>query len=81
MQTQVKKWGNSLALRIPKAFAEEMAIAMDTSVEVSIVKGKMIVTPLLGSKTYSLDDLLSQITDENLHREVDTGDAVGNEVW
>ncbi|VAW31379.1 Programmed cell death antitoxin MazE [hydrothermal vent metagenome] len=81
MQTQVKKWGNSLALRIPKTFAEEMAIIQDTAVEISIVEGKLIVTPLSEAKTYSLDNLLSQITAENLHREVDTGDAVGNEVW
>ena len=81
MQTQVKKWGNSLALRIPKTFAEEMAIVRDTAVEISIVEGKLVVTPLNEPKIYSLDNLLSQITEENRHHEVDTGDAVGNEVW
>jgi antitoxin MazE len=81
MQTQVKKWGNSLALRIPKTFAEEIAIAANTAVEISIVEGNLIVTPLSKPETYTLDNLLSQITPENLHHEVDTGDAIGNEVW
>ncbi len=81
MQTQVKKWGNSLALRIPKAFAEEMDISSDTPVEISIVEGNLVVTPLVEAQSYSLDDLLSQITEDNLHGEVETGEAVGQEVW
>jgi antitoxin MazE len=81
MQTQVKKWGNSLALRIPKAFAEEMAISTDTLVEISIIEGNLVVVPLVEAPSYVLDDLLSQITEENLHGEVETGDSVGQEVW
>jgi antitoxin MazE len=81
MQTQVKKWGNSLALRIPKAFAEEMAISTDTLVEISIIEGNLVVVPLVEAPSYVLDDLLSQITEENLHGEVETGDPVGQEVW
>jgi antitoxin MazE len=81
MQTQVKKWGNSLALRIPKAFAEEMAISTDTLVEISIIEGNLVVVPLVEAPSYILDDLLSQITEENLHGEVETGDPVGQEVW
>ena len=58
-----------------------MAIAQDTAVEIAIVEGKLIVTPLNEPKIYSLDNLLSQVTEENRHYEADTGDAVGNEVW
>lgn len=80
MQTRVKKWGNSLALRIPKAFAEEMAISPDSPVEVSIVEGKLVVAPLVEPE-FTLEELLAGVTEENLHHEVDTGVAVGNEVW
>ncbi|MCP4166812.1 MAG: AbrB/MazE/SpoVT family DNA-binding domain-containing protein [Chloroflexi bacterium] len=80
MQTQVKKWGNSLALRIPKAYAEQMAFVPDSPVEISIIDGKLVVNPLYDQEI-SLDDLLSSITEDNLHHEIDTGTAVGNEVW
>jgi antitoxin component of MazEF toxin-antitoxin module len=43
MQTQVKKWGSGLALRIPKAFADEMAITPDSSVDISLVEGKLVI--------------------------------------
>jgi len=80
MQTQVKKWGNSLALRIPKTLAEQMAISPDSPVEISIVEGNLVVVPLAEPKL-TLAELLAQITEKNLHKEVDTGVAVGNEVW
>ena len=78
MKTKVQKWGNSLALRIPKAFAEETRLEPDTDVELSLVEGKLIVTP---SVPYSLEDLLEGVTESNLHTEVDTGGPAGNEVW
>jgi antitoxin MazE len=76
----VKKWGNSLAVRIPKPFANEVGLEQDTPVEVSLVDGKLVVRPV-HEPALSLDQLLAQVTEANLHREVDTGPAVGNEVW
>ena len=78
--TKVQKWGNSLALRIPKAFAVDAQLENDSFVEISIVKGKIIVTPV-PAPSWTLDELLAGITKNNLHNEVDTGFAVGNEVW
>ena len=80
MQTQVKKWGNSLALRIPKPLAEQLAIKTDTEVEIVIEDGQLLIRPL-PEPVLSLEALLAQITDENLHDEVETGTAVGGEVW
>ncbi|GIK55183.1 MAG: multidrug transporter MatE [Chloroflexota bacterium] len=80
MLTKVQKWGNSLALRIPKAFAVDAQLENDSLVEISIVKGKIIVTPV-SAPSWTLDDLLAGITKDNLHTEVDTGFAVGNEIW
>ncbi len=80
MKTRVQKWGNSLALRIPKAFAAEAGLREDTPVEVTLRDGEIVIqrvsrTPL------TLDELLRDVTDENLHGEWDTGPAVGREVW
>ncbi len=80
MKTRVQKWGNSLALRIPKSFATEVGLQTDSSVEVSLVKGKLVIAPIVKRKL-TLRALLAQVTDNNLHREVDTGSAVGREAW
>jgi antitoxin MazE len=80
MKTRVQKWGNSLALRIPKAFAAEARLAEDTPVELSLVDGKLVIRPL-AQEPPTLGELLRGVTDQNLHGEWDTGPAVGREVW
>ena len=80
MKTRVQKWGNSLALRIPKSFAAEVGLDPDSSVEMSLRDGKLIVVPTDKPK-FTLKQLLARVTKENLHYEVDTGPAVGGEVW
>ena len=80
MLTRVQKWGNSLAVRIPKPFANEAGLEPDTPVEMSVVDGKIIVETVR-EPTLTLDQLLAQVTDDNLHREVDTGPTLGNEIW
>ncbi|MFC1934325.1 AbrB/MazE/SpoVT family DNA-binding domain-containing protein [Chloroflexota bacterium] len=80
MKTRVQKWGNSLALRIPKSFATEVGLQRETSVEISLAKGKLIITPIAKPKP-TLKQLLSKVTKRNLHQEVDTGASVGNETW
>ena len=80
MRTRVQKWGNSLALRIPKAFAAEVGLQRETSVEVSLADGKLVITPVTKPKL-TLKQLLAKVTKENLHNEVDTSPAIGNETW
>ena len=80
MKTRIQKWGNSLALRIPKSFAVEVGLEKDAPVEVSLVNGKLVITPV-SEPELKLDDLLAQVTEENLHQEVDTSPAMGNEIW
>lgn len=80
MRTRVQKWGNSLALRIPKSFATEVGIQRETDVEVSLANGKLVIT-LVAKPKPTLKQLLARVTKENLHHEVDTGPAAGNETW
>jgi antitoxin MazE len=80
MKSRVQKWGNSLALRIPKTFAAEAGFEKESSVDISLEKGKLVVTPVTKPE-YSLEQLLDAVTPENLHPEIETGPAAGNERW
>ena len=80
MITRVQKWGNSLALRIPKAFAAEVGLQREASVEISLEDGGIVIRPVTEPKL-TLKQLLAKVTKENLHHEVDTGPAVGKETW
>jgi antitoxin MazE len=79
MRTRVQKWGNSLAVRIPKPFAEGAGLRPSSEVEVSLVKGEVRLSPVRPG--WSLKRLLSGVTKKNIHREVDTGPTVGREAW
>ena len=80
MKTRVQKWGNSLALRIPKSFATEVGLQRETAIEISLADGKLVITPVAKPKL-TLKQLLAKVTKENLHHEINTGHAVGNETW
>jgi antitoxin MazE len=80
MKTSIQRWGNSLAVRLPKAFAENIGLMDNSPVEITIDNGQLVITPLR-EPTYSLDALLAGITDENMHSETDTGAPTGNESW
>jgi len=77
MQYHIQKWGNSLGIRIPKSLAQKAGLAEGTPVEIILGEDAIIIRP----RSYSLETLLSGVTPENLHREVETGKPVGCEVW
>lgn len=79
MQTKIQKWGNSLAIRIPKAFVKEAHVACGTPVDLFVEDGKIVINPHTEPE-YRLDDLLKGVTKRNIHAEVDTGGAVGREI-
>lgn len=80
MLTKVQKWGNSLALRIPKAFAMDAQLENDSVVEVLLVDGEIVIRPIV-APVWSLEQLLAGVNSANLHHEIDAGEAVGNEAW
>lgn len=79
MRTRIQKWGNSLAVRIPRGFAEEAHIEENTTVDLSVRAGKLTIVAVEPELT--LESLVDAITDENRHDEIDMGPAVGKEVW
>ncbi len=80
MQLTVRKWGNSLAIRIPKTIATESKIGEGSLVEIRLKKGSLIVTPVR-ERDYTLEKLLEGVTDENIHGEAGMGAPVGKEQW
>jgi antitoxin MazE len=77
--SKVQKWGNSLAIRIPKAFAEEAELREGSSVEISVESGRIILAP--AGKEWTLEHLVGKIRSANAHREVIWGESVTNESW
>ncbi len=80
MQATIQQWGNSLALRIPKALARQTRIRKGSPVSLTLEKGRFIMKPLKRRK-YTLDELVSKITSRNRHAETAWGPAKGTETW
>ena len=80
MRTKVQKWGNSLAIRVPRPFAEELGLRQDSDVDLLLAEDELVIKPVVTPR-FSLRDLLAAVTDDNLHREVESSGPLGNEVW
>lgn len=78
MNTKIKKWGNSLALRIPSELAKDIGLSEETDVKIRVDNGNIIITPI---SEITLEELLMQVTDDNIHNEVDFGKPTGKEIW
>lgn len=78
MKTTIQKWGNSLAIRIPRLLAEEIQLQENSTVDLTISSGKLVIVP--ADPGITLESLVEQITDENRHNEIGTGPRVGSEL-
>ncbi|MET3506957.1 AbrB/MazE/SpoVT family DNA-binding domain-containing protein [Halalkalibacter oceani] len=74
--TKVQKWGNSLAIRIPKHVAEQIEIEQGSEIELHVENDTLTVKAK--KEKVTLDGLLSKVTEENRHQEIDFG-TEGNE--
>ena len=81
MKVKIQKWGNSLAVRIPKSFAVQTEIEQDSVVDLSVLEGNLIVKPEKKNKRFTLEELLQGVNEENLHGEIDFGEPVGKEIF
>ena len=80
MLTKVQKWGNSLGLRLPSKVAKDLHVENGTEVDVQVVRGKLVITPV-ETRKYSLDELLAEVRPGNLHDEALKGPPRGREAW
>jgi len=82
MKGQVKKWGNSLAVRIPAPVADELGLQDNAPVQLEVVDGKLTIQPLSRRRNkYTLAELVEGITPENMHPAVEVSGPVGDEGW
>lgn len=76
-RTRISKWGSSLAVRIPKAIAEQWGVSEGTAIEISNTRSGV----MLRTRKLDLAELVGQITPENLQPEVEFGQPTGDEAW
>ncbi len=79
MLVHLAKWGNSLAVRIPAAYAREIGASENSQADLSVQDGKLVLKPVRRGTRFDLDALVAGITGENRHEEVSTGAALGDE--
>ena len=79
MESKVKKWGNSLAVRIPKPFAEEINLKENDNVNISVKDGRIVIEHAV--REYELEELIDKVEEENIHEEYSYGKAQGKEIW
>lgn len=80
MRTKIQKWGNSLALRIPKGFAQHSNLENNSEVDIHLEDRQIIIKPVI-RENKTLENLLAGVNENNIHSEVETGSAEGNEMW
>ena len=80
MNQHVRKWGNSLALRIPATLSEALGLKEDDKVEMREESGRLVIEKK-NAKHPTLEELLAGVTPENIHPETDWGPPVGKEIW
>ena len=80
MQTMIQQWGNSLALRIPKAFAQQAKVKKGSRIKLTVEKNRLVMEPI-EKKPVTLKELLAGVTPENIHPETDWGKPMGKEIW
>jgi antitoxin MazE len=80
MRVRVQKWGNKLAVRIPKPLADNAQVKEGTVLNLAVSEGKVVATPVL-KKKLSLKQLLAKVNKKTLHDEIDFGSTVGREIW
>jgi len=80
MESVIRKWGNSPALRLSALALKEAALSLDQRVTIIVSDGRIVIEPSEHIE-YKLDDLLAGITPQNTHTEVSFGKPVGREVF
>jgi antitoxin MazE len=80
MEAVLKKWGNSIAVRLPNTILKECELRENRRIEITIENGKIVLTPVKKRPRYDLAGLVARITEDNRHEVVDVGPPVGREI-
>ncbi len=80
MKSQIGRWGNSLAIRIPKHVVEALNLNADDVVECFVEDGKLVIQPIQALPELTLEQLLAEPMEPS-EPEVDWGQSMGEEIW
>lgn len=75
-EIKLSKWGNSLALRIPKCFLENLELNQDTRLQLSIKDEKLII-----EKKKTLKQMCENINEKNLNKDSIWEKDIQGEEW
>jgi antitoxin MazE len=78
---KIQKWGNDLGINIPMVIANGLSLREGLYVDIKKNGNRLIIEPLEMNISFSLTDMLNEITENNVHQCVDTGTPIGNEIW
>jgi len=78
MEAVVKKWGNSLGIRIPNLIVRELSLKDGSFVDINDNGNEILIKPI---RKNNLSDMLTLINEQNIHEEVKSTGPVGNEIW
>jgi antitoxin MazE len=78
MEAVVKKWGNSLGIRIPNLIAKELSLKDGSCVDIKDKGNEIIIKP---KEKNTLSEMLCAINEKNIHEEIKTAGPIGNEIW
>jgi antitoxin MazE len=78
MEAVVKKWGNSLGIRIPNLIVKEMSLKDGSFVDINDNGNEIVIKPL---RKNNLSEMLSLINEQNIHKEIKSSGPVGKEIW
>ena len=83
METRIKiqKWGNDLGINIPTVIANGLSLKEGLYVTMHENGSRIIIEPAKANVSYYLNDMLSEITEDNIHHCIETGRPTGNEIW
>ncbi|MEN9361217.1 MAG: hypothetical protein RL095_2752 [Verrucomicrobiota bacterium] len=79
MEGTIQKWGNSLALRLPRQLTQEAGLSEGSAIDIIEDQGRIIITPK--PRTYKLEELLQEVRDDNRHDDYSSGKPQGREIW
>ena len=80
MQARIEQWGDRLAVRIPDECASQAQLAPDTVVDISVEDDRLVIAPVKKSRRARLEELMAQVTPENLHPEISFS-SVPSSAW
>lgn len=81
IHSNVKRWGNSPAVRIPATLMQALNLNIDDEIKIDLIQGKLVIEPVNHEPVFSLAQLVNGITDDNQHDLINWGEPAGKEAW